>query len=194
MVEAVWGFIGAIIGSIIGGTFTLKGVSISHKNDLKKQKTEESTLLKGFLLSIRGEIKTLWDRYMWGVGKDLEKLLVGKPFLVTYPLTQNYFIVYDSNASLIGKIEDDDLRELIVIAYTCAKGLIDSYKLNNDLVQKWGNLVLQYQLTNNPVFDQNAKALLVGLTDYVVGIKELHFEMKDNVAKLLEKLDKSISK
>lgn len=51
-----------------------------------------------------------------------------------YPLTQDYFTTYQSNAHLIGEIENDDLRNLIIEMYSEAKGVVDSYRYNNHIV------------------------------------------------------------
>lgn len=180
--------ISAFIGAIIGGLFSLGGVWLAHKNDLKKEQEREKLLLKGFLLSIRDEIETLWDRYMWGIGEVLEKLPEKSPLLYFYPLTQSYFTVYDDNSSLIGKIEDNDLRKLIIITYAKAKGLVDGYRFNNEMVQKYENLNFLYQQTNNPTIGSQAKAALAGLVEYADGIKKQHLEIKNSVAELLRKL------
>ena len=37
------------------------------------------------------EIENLWNRYMWGMGKEVENLSVGSAIMAYYPLTQNYF-------------------------------------------------------------------------------------------------------
>jgi hypothetical protein len=43
---------------------------------------------------------------MWAIGNELEKVRDGKPLLLFYPITQEYFTIYTGNASLIGSIEE----------------------------------------------------------------------------------------
>jgi len=177
----------ALTGGLIAGYFSLRAVDKAEMKDSKKREEEEKSLLRSFLLSIRDEVDTLWNRYMWGMGERLESLPENSPLLVYYPVAQNYFVVYDGNSSLIGKIKDDSLRKLIIITYTQAKGLLDSYKMNNELVQKFENFSIAAH--NNSMFNSQAEAVRAGLVTYVKGIKEQHYEIKKNVAELIEKIN-----
>jgi hypothetical protein len=180
--------ISAIIGGLIAGGFSLLAVSATHKNDLKKKQKQEETLLEEFLASIRVEIDTLWNRYMAGIGKTLEDLPNNQPLLFFYPVTQDYFTIYESNATLIGKIQDRDLSKLLVTTYLQAKGLIDSYRMNNELVQKFENFMFLYQQTNNSILKSQAEAVKTSLTSYADDIRKSHLEIKNNVFELLRRL------
>ena len=83
-------------------------------------------MLLGILQAIHDEIETLWDNYMDGIGHHTEALADGQPLNIYYPVTQEYFTVYNTNAFFIGRIRDHDLRKLIVSTYSKARGLIDS--------------------------------------------------------------------
>ena len=180
--------ISAIIGGLIAGGFSLLAVSATHKNDLKKKQKQEETLLEEFLASIRVEIDTLWNRYMAVIGKTLEDLPNNQPLLFFYPVTQDYFTIYESNATLIGKIQDRDLSKLLVNTYLQAKGLIDSYRMNNELVQKFENFMFLYQQTNNSILKSQAEAVKTSLTSYADDIRKSHLEIKNNVFELLRRL------
>lgn len=181
----------AVIGGIITGLFAIWAVHITHKKEMKKIKEQEESLMNGLLQSIHDEVETLWDIYQEGMGVHLEALPEGHPLLMFYPITQDYFTVYHGNSFLIGKIKDNDLRKSIITTYTQAKGLIDSYRMNNDMVQKYEQLDFLYRQTNNPVFAQQLNAQHSVLVKYVKGIKEQHNELKNNVNVLLRTLRKS---
>ena len=187
-----WAAIGAIIGSFIGGCFTLIAVGKTHRNDLEKQRQQEESLIRGFLKSIYSELETLWEIYQNGMGSEVESLEENQPLLMYYPVTQSYFTVYDNNSSLIGKIMDTNLRRSIITAYVEAKGLLDSYNANNDMVQSYMNLRLLYQQTENDIFKKEADNQLAILTVYAKEIKKRHHEIKDLVNSLLEALQRSI--
>lgn len=178
----------ALIGGLIAGLFSLIAVWQSAKKDLEKRLNEEKEVLKSFLLSIRDEVDTIWTRYMEGMGERVENLPEKTAFLLYYPASQNYFVTYDENSSLIGRVKDDKLRKLIIVTYTKAKGLLDSYKMNNEMVQKYENFILLFQQTNNAIFKAWADAALGGLIIYADGIKRQHNEIKSNVIELLKKL------
>jgi hypothetical protein len=82
-------------------------------------------------LGLRAEISTSWDFYVKQFGAIIEELPNGGPFDYMYGLYQSYFTVYESNASLLGQIPDDNLRQAIVATYAVARRLIDTHLLNN---------------------------------------------------------------
>ncbi len=126
--------IGGLTGGIVTGIFTILAVYIIYKKEKEKIKEQEESLIKSLLQSIHDELETLWDIYQKEIGTYLESLQENKPLLHIYVITHDYFTVYHSNSFLIGKIKNNDLRKRIITTYTIAKGLIDSYKLNNELV------------------------------------------------------------
>jgi hypothetical protein len=46
-------------------------------------------------------------------------------FQIRGPLSRNYFAVFESNAAMLGKIDDHDLREKIIRVYGSAKSFFD---------------------------------------------------------------------
>jgi hypothetical protein len=55
-------------------------------------------------------------------------------------MKQNYFIVFDSNAAALGKINDADNPESlgnIVTLYSAARSLLNSINYNNQRYQAW---------------------------------------------------------
>jgi hypothetical protein len=184
-------FWSAIVGGIITGGFSILAVLCAHDKEIKRQKKQEDSLIKGLLQSIHDEVETLWDTYQEGMGVQLEALPENQPWIGFYPVTQDYFTVYHGNSFLIGKIKDNDLRKSIITTYTRAKGLIDSYRLNNDFSQRYEQLDSLFRQTNNPVFMQQLNAQRTVMIEYVKKIKESHNEVKNNVNSLLRELRKS---
>jgi hypothetical protein len=186
--------IASIIGAIIAGYFLLKATKEAHKNALEKQEIQQKHEIRNLLQAIHDEIIILWDTYMWGVGDDLEKLEDGKPFNVYYPLTQEYFTTYNNNSRLIGTIENGELRKEIVETYTMCRALVDSYRLNNDFVQKYENWHWLFVETKEAPHAARAQGQLVALTNYAKTLKEIHFNLKVKVKTLAEMIDKEINK
>lgn len=181
---------GALVGGGLTGFFTLRAADKSHKDSLDLQKQNQKKLIKGFLQAVHDEIETLWDTYQTGIGVQLEVLQEGYALLVYYPVTQDYFTVYSSNGFLIGHVEDPDLRKLIVQVYSKSRGLIDSYKMNNEMLGKlefWVNL---HKETTNPVYEQNAQAQLVAMQVYAKRMRTSHNELKELSGQLLRRLRK----
>lgn len=184
-------FWSAVIGGVITGGFSILAVLCAHRKERERQNQQEGSLIKSLLQSIHDEIETLWEIYQEGMGTRIESLPENQPLALFYPVTQDYFTVYHGNSFLIGRIKDNDLRKLIITTYTRAKGLIDSYRLNNDFTQKCEQLHWLFRQTGNLVFEQQLNAQLAVMIDYAKKIKESHNKVKDNVSALLRELRKS---
>ena len=127
---------------------------------------------------------------MDGIGRNLEVLEGNKPVNFYYPLTQEYFTVYNTNAFLIGQIEDHDLRKLIVTTYTKARGLIDAYRLNNELLAKYEHWYWTSLQSGHPTHKKIAEEKYRALVDYAKTLKELHNDLSTNTKELLRALRK----
>jgi hypothetical protein len=58
------------------------------------------------------------------------------------PTNQNYFPVYDSNAGLLGRITNAELRQKIAKAYSESKTLVDWVNYNEQRYQEWDRVRL----------------------------------------------------
>ncbi|MDX8385485.1 MAG: hypothetical protein R8M11_03095 [Gallionella sp.] len=181
---------GTLISVLIGGSITLIATLFAHLLVRCKAKDDEKELIFGFLQGIHDELETLWDSYNDKVGAHLESLQQDQPFLFIWPVAQEYFTVYTANAYLIGRVDDHDLRKQIVTTYARAKGLIDSYKLNNELVHEYQQAGLIYAETQNPIHAEQVNALLQKLEMYASSLKLIHSEVKSDVTALLRTLRK----
>lgn len=182
---------GAVVGGAITGFFALRAAKQEHRNNILLQQQKEKEVIAGLLQAIHDEVETIWDRYQEGMGVHLEALPENQPLLMYYPVVQDYFTVYNSNAFLIGHIEDHDLRKEIVSLYTMAKGLVDSYRLNNDLVQKFEYWDVLFQESQKDVHKNKAVAHYGSLTSYAKTIRKQHDLLKDKVSRLLRTIRKS---
>lgn len=178
------------VGALVGSVLTLVATLISHYLQCSNQKKKENALIHGFLQSIHAEIETLWDVYQDGMGNHIEVLEDGQPLNYYYPITQEYFAVYATNAILIGKVKDHDLRKNIISTYTKAKGLIDSYRMNNDLVHKYEQSYWRFHETDATIHKANMKAHHQSLVKYAKELKETHHAVKGKVQDLLRELKK----
>jgi len=180
----------AYLGARIGGNFTLTAVEEAHQRTLSLQKKNQESLVKALLQAIYDEIDTVWELYKDKIGPQIEALNPGDPFPYYVPVNQDYFTMYNANAILIGNITDADLRKAIVTTYTKARGLIDSFRLNNEFVQKmeyWNNIFIQSQ---NTIHQQQLIDSVRILADYANKIKKSHDSLKSCVTDLLRRLNK----
>ena len=188
LIGAFIGFFASIIGALIGGRMTkkaaLEAAEKAHNNNIILQEQAHKSAVERLKQAIYDEINTIWERSMWGTGNALENLNDDEPITWYYPLTRNYFTIYEGNISLIGSLEDHELRKSIIISYTKAKSLIDSYRLNNEFVAKWENSQKQWKFTGNPSFGDDMHVMYAIMQDYSNKIKEIHKDIKTEFDKL----------
>jgi hypothetical protein len=191
LLAGIFGFSSAIIGAIIGGYFTLKATKDSFKNQKEELIENEKRLIKSILHSINDEIETIYERYQETMGSRLESLKHGEPLLCYYPLVSDFFTVYNTNGIFLGRINDNDLRKKIIQTYTLAKGMVDSFRLNNDLVNKYEFSTKLYQETNLDIHNQHSIVHLNSIKEYTENLKQGHFKLKDEMNILLRELRKN---
>ncbi len=108
-----------------------------------------------------------------------------------YPLVSDFFTIYNGNSFLIGRIKDNDLRKQIIKTYTLAKGMVDSFRLNNDLVSKWEFSEKLYAESQLDVHKNQAVAHYQSLIEYAKSLKESHKLLKQETSSLLRALRKN---
>jgi hypothetical protein len=136
-VNADWSnFFSALAGGGIAGVATLWAQKMYAEEQCKREEKAETTLIRGFVQAIADEVKSVWDRYNVEIGPHLKSLDPQKAARV-FPVHQNYFVVFDSGASLIGRVQDMQLRERIISTYVDAKGFVDSLQYYKQLVAEY---------------------------------------------------------
>jgi hypothetical protein len=174
----------AIVGGLIAGACTITAIIVQHRNDMEREILHDAILIEGFVQAALAEIATLWESYQGLAGKRLELLERGKPFLYIYPMTGDYFSVYTANAFFIGRIKDERLRKAIVETYTRARWLIDSYKINNDMVQRLNQLDLMRQESDSKELTHMMWEQEQALIKYMPKLVEMHKLTKTSVEHL----------
>jgi len=178
------------VGALIGSALTLAGVWLAHNLEKAESAKKETEHIHGLLQAIHDEIETLWESYSATAGAQIDSLRDGNAMLMYWPLTQDYFTIYNTNAFFIGKIKDHDLRKQIVATYTKSRGLIDSFRMNNDLLQKWEHADMLFQESQNQLHKNHAHARYQSLVQYAASLKKGHAELKFMVSALLRHLRK----
>jgi hypothetical protein len=181
---------GAVLGGLITGFFALRSTDKAHKHQQELSDENEEKTIQGLLQAIHDEIETVWDRYQDTMGARIDVLKEGEALAFYYPLVSDFFTVYNGNSFLIGRIPDNDLRKQIIKTYTLAKGMVDSFRLNNDLVHKFEVANKIYQETNDDIHKEHATSHYASLISYASTIKEGHLALKQETSQLLRELRK----
>ncbi|MCL4322470.1 MAG: hypothetical protein M0016_01255 [Deltaproteobacteria bacterium] len=147
--------IGALIGGLITGYFMILQAKKEFKNRQNLINQEDEKTEKAVLQALKTEIETIWDRYKDNIKPDIEELLKddysryfsdinkyqddllyfhNKLLPFRFLISQDYFSIYNGNASFIGKIKNSELRKEIVSCYINIKGFLEiiiAFERNN---------------------------------------------------------------
>ncbi len=137
-------------GAVIGGAATIAAQIYSAHVQRKREETAEANMIRGFTQAIADEVASVWERYSLEIGPHLKDLPEDQAARV-FPLHQSYFVVFDSSASLIGRIPDNKLREQIIATYIEAKGFVDSMRYYERLVDAYNEQKELPVQTSGPV-------------------------------------------
>lgn len=189
--QNMFGFISALIGAIVGGFFTLKATDKAIREENAKEIRRDDKEVQNLLDALGVEISALWDFHMRRLGGTIEQLPDGQALEIYYPLTQDYFTIYNSNAVSIGRIKDSELRKSIVVTYNKCKKVVDGFKYNNEMVREYRDSVSRAKVTFSDGFtDGYVDAKLKDLIGYAKIIKEDHYELKSYIEQLLALLER----
>jgi hypothetical protein len=199
LVSAIIGVTGVVIGAYIAGYYSDRATKSLLQGQKDAQQEERALKVKAVLSALYHELDSVWRLYMQGMGQEIEKVPpADKPqgFLIVYPIISDYFPLYQANAANIGLIQDTELRNKLVHTYTLAKSLVDSYKMNNQLIKELFELHLQYYKASgiNIAVVTECKKLRdhaeFVLNNYGSKLRVLHFQCKEKAEELLKLLEK----
>jgi hypothetical protein len=180
------GVVGAVIGGFLAGIAGVITSFVSHHLEKRRADQEKKEKVKTFLLSILSEIETLWQFYMEGVGEKLDSFPENpeEPFRWLWPIQQDYFTIFNSNAYMIGEIEESILRDKIIMAYNGGKSLIDQFHFHNDRLNELCELEGQEPEDKDSALKYAAQCLVMKtlLIDDAKRLKETHVQVKEIIA------------
>ncbi|HHR5899963.1 TPA: hypothetical protein ACS7XC_000837 [Providencia alcalifaciens] len=183
--------LGAVTGSCIAGIFTSKATKDAYKNQRELSEKAERQVISGLLQAMHDELEVVYTNYQTSMGNNIEILKNEEPLLYYYPILNDYFTVYNGNGILIGRINDNVLRKNIIETYTYAKGMVDSFRLNNDLLQRYEHWESIYNETKLEIHMQKYQECYSGLISYSKDLINQHYELKESVGKTIDMIKKS---
>lgn len=186
-------FITALIGAVVGGWFTLKGVDREATITRKEAERDSLELQISVLKGIKGEISTLLVLYDKRMKTHIENISPGNMLLLGFPIGDDNFTFYEQNAKFIAKLNDEP-RDSIINIYTYARSLIQSFKGNNQLIVEHERIMLgMADKNNNADFYQRLYAAKQEvLIDYAQGIKAIDGEVRESISNGFANIDQEI--
>lgn len=126
----------AFIGGWIAEKYALRAQKQAAEDQRQRDQETEQRTVKGTLQAIATELRVLKRENF----DELQETLNERQNLTPLAMTrteQNYFIVIESNAGALGRINDEKLREDIIRVYGHAKGLMDSLNAHFRDAEHW---------------------------------------------------------
>lgn len=141
-----------MLGALIGGYLTVVAtkVQIRAQSEAAKDAAKEgdAALKRG----IEAELRHLKSLHLSGLGEHIESYRsTGKGqsdsemFDVHYPIFSDYFTLFSSNASGIGRLNPME-GQLVIKAYIDLKAMVDSFRMNNAFLTRLENLEIEQAL------------------------------------------------
>lgn len=177
LITAVFSLMAAVIGGVIAALATRKATERALTHSLTMEKVNRRAVLRGVLLGIRTELEVLFEIYRVEMESEIESLKEGQGIHVTLPIYENVFTVYESNCSLIGQLDEDELRKSIIRTYLLAKSLVNAHTYNNKLLEDYAARVREEAST---LVQNNAFARI---QDYGAQVKATYEEANKSLIK-----------
>jgi hypothetical protein len=158
-----------------------------RRKDREAQSSHEFE--NNILRAIRRELEALSNIYDNGIGAKLAAIGEGQTFPFRLGLTQEWFTVFNANATHLGKI-DGCLSQRIITVYALLKALIEEYRINNEYVIDLDRISLaRVQAPADQLVVQMQNHKIQQMVQEAAKIKEVEALMKQAVAQLYALLD-----
>jgi len=170
----------------VGSLLAIIAAVMIYARQFADKKADDEAAVRAYVESIRDEVQAAWAGYSIEIHPALVALPDGQAFDNIYPVTAEPFPVYNGTVAMVGKVDDPELRRAIISAYALARGLLDSFRLNNGLLNDLSQLNLLYLQPNRNEVLQAHRARLV---EYAGKLKERDIWVKAAVENLLARTE-----
>jgi len=187
-------FWAAIGGGVLAGLFSLLAQKHSARDEHKRWERAEESQLIGMLLAIATELEVFKSGLLDSLYVTLQQRADARAAISNtgfsidpLPVVRtelSSFVIYDSNAVLLGKVRSNALRRSIISIYGRSKGLLDSLNTLAVLYDDWRR---QANSNEKLAIEHKCAALerqlVSGLPTLRKGIDDLVNELKSLVGK-----------
>ncbi|MFM0647044.1 hypothetical protein PQR14_22190 [Paraburkholderia bryophila] len=173
-----------IVGIIQGiGSLAAVGAAVwIYAKQYRDKKADDENETRGFVQAIHDEIETVWNDYSEQTGVLLLSTQPGHHYDAFVPSISDGLIIYQGSPARVGKIDDDELRKLIVTAYVGLTGHFNSIFVNNQMMAELEQMHSSSDLPNQAQRIAKRKNALVA---YAVALKRSHNDLQSKVKALL---------
>lgn len=162
-------------GAVAGGLFTLGGTLIEGRRQVRQNTANAKEERINVLIGIKAELECLFSIYNSRMLEHMRAYKGDSPFLLQFPITQNYFTFYEANSLALSKVDEKSLNEIVSMYATC-RSLVDSFRGNNQLIEKLIQSKRLYDSTGLAHHSEQFNIDCSIATEYGAGLKEIHLQ------------------
>jgi hypothetical protein len=190
-------FLAAIFGALVGGLLAVWAQSRATKAQRQSEQEAERRALEGVLKAIKAELEVYQSENLNAVAKTFaEREEKGKqtggvrPPLTFAPVKHNLFIVFESNATALGRIEHDELRRKIITTYGQARALVGWVNFSFGRFEFGNRLILEGKVKQQDPELQFIHGELSQIADTIQnGFNKHRTEVSNTIAEIAKYLD-----
>lgn len=124
-------FISALAGSLVGGLFTLLGVAASEFVSHYRERTQTTRKIRACLRSLNTELGVINRKFL----RDyIDSKTEEDTFNQILFIHEDFMPVYEASLHLIGEIEEERLRDQIILVYSLLTRLVSLIVQNNEII------------------------------------------------------------
>jgi hypothetical protein len=170
----------------VGSLLAIAAAVWIYAKQYADKKADDDAETVAWVQAIRDEVDTVWREYCEVVGASIQGVEEAAIYNMYTPEIASNLIVYPSNPTRIGKINDAALRKLIVTAYTGLRGHFNSLEVNNRLVMDVDQFQRTYWAADRETLRRRSYEILI---DYAKALKASDNELKEKVHAMLIGID-----
>ena len=145
---AIFSVMGAVVAGLLGGWVSgvltraaaRDGAEQANRLNQLQQAREATARAVAFVQAIQAEAEALWILVNRDIAPAVRAIDVQRPMIAKFVISDGYFSVYDSNAVMLGLVDDRNARKNIVKTFIAARAFVDTIKTNNLLVERYEHM------------------------------------------------------
>jgi len=180
------------ISTLLGGLVTFAAILFTNALDLSKRKRTHEKLIHALLQGLQDEIAGLLELAQTSPVRAIDAIPEGKPYEGLFTASQDYFIVYHTNAALVMQIADANLRRSIIQTYTRAKAVLDTVNMNRLYLERYHYLQSTFLKTKDGSVQAESEDYRRALVEIARQLKQADAQFRRTAVDLLEMLSRTL--
>ena len=117
----------------IGAIAAIGGAAWVAQGQMRQAHAADAEETRAFVQAVLDELTVVWGDYAPTLGKRLRETGDDEILSLPAPPRERVFVIYPNNSARLGKVDDGDLRRLIVDVYARADSLLHGFRVLHEL-------------------------------------------------------------